>query len=194
MPREIHKTWTVYKFNELDAPAQEKAVEQIREKLSGPWWDSSDNDDIRNTIVWKFAHEIGTPGCEKYGEVDYPGIPSVTLEGFDLDRGQSVVFKGTLTRENAPGIRWPGSVESVDLEAKRDHTYITAVSKWDDEDGDIATQMDIDTVEQAVRDAMHTAWKAGYDEMEYKTGEEYAKDFIESNEYEFEEDGDLFDS
>lgn len=39
-------TKTVFTFDELSGAVQDKAVGTIREKFAGPWWDSSDTDDV----------------------------------------------------------------------------------------------------------------------------------------------------
>lgn len=73
---------TVYPFDELSEEAQAAAVKAVQEKLSGSWWDTSDTEDIGNTIAYAFAGELGTPGVEDHGPADFPGISGVTLEGW----------------------------------------------------------------------------------------------------------------
>ncbi len=200
---------TVYSFDELSEDAKEKAVAGIREKLAGDWWDSSDIEDISAVIVAALAQKFSTPGWDQYGVDDYPGIPAVSLEGWDLDRGQSIVLKGQLTRDNAPALPWVPGIGAVELDPKRDHTYLVIEEEnpectcpsalWleghlDDCPGELdnpATVEQRTALDQAVRDAMEDAWKAGYAESEYKTSDERAREWIEGNDPEFFEDGTL---
>lgn len=191
--RIITTTVTVYTFDELSEEAQEKAIEGIREKKSGPWWDSADNDTIGEDILYTFADKIGTPGREKFGVGDFPGITNVELRGWDLDRGQSVSFAGHLTRDNAPALPWVDGMDCVHLVHDRGYRHgITCTWDYGTEVPDEAITAAEDAMEQAIRDAMSDAWKAGNDAMEYMTGEEAARDWIEGNEPEFTEDGELY--
>jgi len=203
--RTITTTVTVYSFDELSADAQEKAVANIQEKLSGASWDSHDIEDISATMLYALAAAVRSPGWDTYGEGDFPGIDGVRLEGWDLEGGQSINVAGTLTRENAPALPWCAGIGSVNLEAKRDHTYITVEDTepdctctddvWLSEHDagcpftapNPATAEQRDTLIEAVRDALRTAWQAGRDELEYKTGEEYARQ--QADDMEFTEDG-----
>lgn len=193
MPREIVTRVTVYKYGELSKAAQAKAVESAREKLSGPWWDSTDNEEISETIAYAFAQQLGTPGHATYGEADFPGIPGINLAGWDLERGESVEFKGKLTRENAPALPWVDGIVAVHLNDSphfgfRESAHVV----WDDvepyEDAQKAADSDMG---QAARDAMRAAWEAGRTQMDYKCGDEYAREWIEGNEPAFTEDGAL---
>ena len=177
----------LFTLAELEPSARGKAIAAIAERLSGAWWDSHDNDDISDVIRYALACEFGTPGHDAYGEGDFPGIPGVKLDGWSLDRGSCVVLTGTLTRDNAPRLPWVEGLVEVSLTAGRDSTSIVA------EFDDVLTADDIelasDAMECAVRDAMHAALSSGRDEMEYKTGPEYAESLIEDNGYEFLADG-----
>ena len=210
--REIVTHTTVYKLDELSDDAQQKAIDGIRERLGGAWWDSSDNDDIRDTMQYALAENFGTPGRQQYGIADYPGIPGVSIDGWDLDRGQSLVLAGTLDRANAPKLPWVDGIGAVKLEARRDHTYITV----EDDEPECTCpdstfgwpqlhQSGCPTVtpssvtdaqrfglKEAVLDVIRAAWRAGEQEMEYKTSSEYAREWIEANETEFTEDGSLY--
>lgn len=190
--RIITTTVTVYTFDELTEEAQEKAIEGIREKKSGPWWDSFDNDTIGEEILYTFADKIGTPGREKFGPGDFPGITDVELRGWDLDRGQSVDFAGRLTPDNAPALPWVDGMDAVDV-GERGYRH-GVVCQWDYETEGTpeVRQAAEDAMEQAIRDAMSDARKAGNDAMEYMTGEESAREWIEANGPEFTEDGELY--
>lgn len=187
--RTITTFTTVYTFDELDEPTQEKAVANIAEKLGGDWWDEHDNNDIRDVMVWTLAEQFGAPGHLDYGVSDYPGIPGITIVGWDLDRGQSLTLSGTITRENAPKLPWVDGLDAIEVEAKRDHNTYTRVS-------DTLTCEQVDALGanmvQAVRDSVSAAWKAGYGEMGYKSSEEHAREWIDGNEPEFTADGELY--
>ncbi len=187
--RVVTTTTTVYTLDELDEAAQEKAVQYIVGKLGGDWWDSFDIESITETMVMGLAEQLGTPGHENYGVGDYPGIPGITAGGWDIDRGQYFLISGTLTRENAPKLPWVDGLDEIEVEAKHDHNYYTCVSET-------LTCEEVDRigapVVQAVRDAVHAAWKAGEDEYEYLTSEQRAREWIDSNDAEFTEDGDLY--
>lgn len=194
MPRTITETRTVFKFEELDERAQQRALDTIAGKLVGDWWDQHDNDDIAATMVYTFAEKLRAPGCDKYGVGDFPGIAGVKLEEWDLDRGQTIKFKGHLDRDNAPGLPWAEGIEAVVLTAYRWENNLHVETDWEvPETDEEATRVSalVEAMRDAVEDALHTAWRAGRDEMEYKGGEEYARDWVEANEPEFDEDGDL---
>lgn len=107
-----------YKFAELGEAAQAKAVEIIAEKLGGDWWDQNNTDTVGEAIRYEFAAKLGLPDAVEYGPGDFPGIPGITLDSWDVDRG-SIGFSGQLTRENAPALNWPTAVESVRLNDTR---------------------------------------------------------------------------
>jgi hypothetical protein len=183
MPRDI--TFKVYKYDELSDKAKERAVECVSEKLNGPWWDQHNIDDITNAITYGLADALKTPGREEYGEADYPGIKGIKVEEWDMSRGQEIKVKGSLTRDNAPGLPWTDSIDSVSL---NDPDY-GPVRVWDaDED---APAEAVTAMKEAVENAIHAAWKAGRTEMDYHESEEYAKDWINGNQPEFTEDGNL---
>lgn len=210
MPREIITRTTVYRFDELSEDAKAKALEKVREKLSGDWWDQSDNDDIAATMLHTLAAELRSPGWDTHGDDDFPGITGVTIEGWDVEARQSIAVNGQLTRDNAPALPWIDGIDAVELEAKRsDHTLYSLLetepectcpdTSWlaPHEPGcpfnapNPATEAERIALEQAAREAVQAAWQAGYFEMEHKTSEEYAKGWIEANGAEFLEDGTL---
>lgn len=74
-------TIRLFDFDELSEPAQARAVDAIREKLDGPWWDSSDIDDLTAVMTSTLAEKLGTPGWDSRGVADFPGIPGVRVVG-----------------------------------------------------------------------------------------------------------------
>lgn len=198
----------VYKFGELTDAAKERAIESIRGKLGGDWWDSADNDDVQATIVYTLAENLRTPGWDTFGEADFPGVGGVEVDGWDIERDQALAVSGTLTRDNAPGLPWVDGIEQISLTGHRsDSTVVTLVDTdpdctcspdhyLDPHDAGCpaladnpATAEQRATLEQAVRDALSAAWTAGGKEAEYKTGEEYARETADN--HEFTEDGSL---
>ncbi len=208
MPKVITTTVTVYQLAELTTEAQARAVEAIAEKLASVWWDDHDNEAIGETIRYSLAGTFKTPGHDTYGCGDFPGIPNVTVVGWDLDRGQYVQVKGTLDRTNAPGLPWVDPAGSIILTDGRNGTEVEIIEAdgpdctcdhggWESthdagcpERSYVGlTDAEIENLAEAVTDAIHAAWIAGRQEAEYKSSAEYAREWIESNEMEFLEDG-----
>lgn len=200
-----------YKFNELDESAQEKAVSDVAAKMSGDWWDEDDNDAVGAVIRMGFAEAIGTPGTEKSGVDDFPGIDGITLESWSCGYMQSdhIGFAGSLTRENAAKLPWVDGIASVTLEAPRDRTttwivmddaecicdQFTSVREPDCEahTPNPATEAQIQAMREAIDAALATAHQAGYAKIEHIGSSEYAREWIESNEfYQFNADGTPF--
>ena len=209
MVRTIETSVTVYQLDELTEEAQQKAIDDIRDKLAGRWWDEYDNEAISEVIVATLGASLGTPGWEKYGVSDFPGIPNVSVTSWNLD-SREVAVSGTLYRDNAPGLPWVDGIDSLSLDGRRD-TRIDIVdgepectcppeSPWNEshtpECASLtpppATDAQRAALEDAVRDAIHEALKAGQAEYDYKTSEEYAKDQIKANGYEFTEAGEFY--
>jgi hypothetical protein len=199
-------TVTVYSFDELSPEAQERVIDREREHREQAW-DTHDRDEIAMTIVYGLAEKLGTPGREEHGEQDYPGIDGVELDGWDLDRG-SIAVSGQLTRENAPALPWIDSVGQIELTSKRsNYTIVSPVDAEAEctcptdqilaphEPGCLAIGVAIhDMVKyraltEAVDGALSAALIDGRNDWEYRTGEEAARERIESEDDLFTEDG-----
>jgi hypothetical protein len=177
--REI--TTKVYKFDELNAAAQADAIDKIRDSLSAGW-DSHDNDDIREVMVYMLAEKFQAPGWDTYGPGDFPGIDRVTMDGFDMDRYDSLALSGTVDRDNAPALPWVDGIDSVEMTSHRSDA--TMISVRDDDDAAVpATDDQRNAMEQSIRDAISAAWQAGEKECEYKTGEEWARELAADREF-----------
>jgi hypothetical protein len=183
-------TTTVYKFDELDDSAQAKAVEQIRDKLAADWWDSSDNDQVTEEIVYTIAEQLKTPGWDTYGPGDFPGIPHLTIKGWDLERGEYVSVQGRLNAENAPALPW-----SIATHASLTRYRHGGQVEWFEDDSSwplVADMEEVQALQQAWENVLHAAIKAGRDAIEYKTSEEYARDWLAGNDnQEFDEEGNI---
>lgn len=193
--RVITTVETVYTFAELSEEAQQKAITEIREKLDGPWWDSADTEALGEAIIYSFAHTVGTPKVSNYGSGDFPGIPAVKMQGWDVERGGALALDGYLDRDNAPSLPWVAGIIQVALTSRRsDHTSIS-IELTDLEEDEIppADQAQQAAMDQAVRNAISAALTAGREELEYKTGEEYAREWAATNDHqEYNEDGTLY--
>ena len=201
----ITTTVTVYDFAELADAAKTRAIEIIRQRLNDGW-DSADNDDIRDVMTATLAEKIGTPGVMDHGVADFPGIDGVTIDGWSLDRHQSLAVSGILTRDNAPNLPWREGIDHVTLSSGfQDQSTRVQVELFEPE----CTCPDVDQllehlddcpvpkpvegedeIEQAVRDALSEAWSAGEKEGEYKTGEEWARQV--ADDHQFTEDGEIY--
>lgn len=209
--RTITTTVVVYQLEELDASAQEKAIDAIRERLGGDWWDEHDNADVGAAMLYSLAGTLQAPGWDTFGSGDFPGIAGVTMNGWDIGRGQSLALDGTLDRDNAPMLPWVEGIAEVSLSGIRsDSTVVDVVDAdpectcahggWEShhEPGcptlthQAATDAQREVMRQVVRDAIHTAWKAGSDEADYKTSDEYTRQWIDANGCEFLSDGTLY--
>lgn len=190
MPRDI--TTTVYKLGELSEAAKVKAIENVAAKLGGDWWDQNDIDQVSETMIYTLAGELLTPGWNTYGEGDFPGIPEVKVTGWDVERGQFLSLTGSLTRETAPSLPWHPGMGRVTLAALRHGTRVEV--EWDDTAGYTKEWISTATRDMilAAEAAITAAWTAGRDQAEYMSGTEYAAEWIEANEPEFTEAGELY--
>lgn len=190
--REI-KWFTLAELKEFDdgGRAFEAACGAI---VTAMWESGSTGESVAETILYAFAQQIGEPTVEKHGVGDYPGVPGVTLDGWDLERGSFLALRGTLTRDNAPALPWDehndALIDHIDLRSVRDGTdvYVAESDAAWDVDVTVVRQSQ-DTLEQAVRDAIGAALSAGRLAAEDVEDEDYLLDLAEANEWEFTETG-----
>lgn len=175
-----------YKFVELSDGAKEVAVSAVAERLSGRF-DSHDIESIGETILYKLAEVFRSPGWDTFGEGDFPGINNFGIEGWDLNRGGFVLCRGELNEVNAPGLPWGSSVTDVLLGPVRCGTNVGVVAGDDRED-----RAEIEAMRDAVEGALQAALSAGLEQMESLGSEENARDHIDLNDPDFNEDGSLF--
>lgn len=199
---------TVCTFDELVPAAQDRAVQHVAEWKAARGWDSADLELIESAMVYTLADALKAPGWDTCGEGDFPGIDRVTVCEWDLDRGQVLALSGWLDRDNAPGLPWVDGIESVQLTAIRrggtEVEVVTAepectcpVETWRHEPdcAPVASPVDpeqVSALQDAVTGAIHAAWVAGRDELEYRCSTEYARDRAQNNEFEFTVDGELY--
>lgn len=186
MAREITPdSFTVYQLDELQPAARKDAIWNVQHQLTGPWWGAADTESIEDEIVHGFAEALGTPGWDKHGPGDFPGIDGVELDGWDLDRGDALALRGELTRHNAPALPWTDEIEYVHLESVQGrYTRIEVVHQEPGEP--------LGFVQDAVIEAMNQGKRYGRADLEYRTSEERAEDDILANEREFYADGRLY--
>jgi hypothetical protein len=206
--RTITTSVTVYTFDELEPTAQERAVQQVQEREAVREWDCADLEMIESTMVYALAGRLKAPGWDIYGELDFPGIDRVKVHEWNLDRSQLLALSGWLDRDNAPGLPWVDGIESVQLTAiRRSGTEIDVVTSepdctcsadtWRHEPdcapvGSSIASAHMSALRDAVTDAIHAAWVAGRDELEYRSSPEYARDRAQNDGFEFTVDGELY--
>lgn len=170
---------TEYAWDALSDDAKERAAELLAEREAQRQWDSYDIDRIREILVFALADQLGTPEREQWGSGDFPGIPNIKIDEWDLERGQSLTVSGTLDRDNAPGLPWTPLMTDVVMGSK-EYGRLYVRQNWDTPDDDLP-QAEIDAMEQAIREALHGALKAGVAESEYMTSVEAAREWAEND-------------
>lgn len=180
-----HTTIT-YGFDELSESAQERAIDAMREKLSGPWWGSEDNDSLGEAMLYAYGQALGTPMLDS-GDPDFGS--DFSLHGWDIGRGERFDVEGTLTRTNAPLLPWVDAIDSVRL----NHRGVTAPLIDVRSAEGLEEQEEHDDMVDAIQDAAHHAIVAGRDELEYRNSDEYVREMIAANEWQFTESGDFYE-
>lgn len=180
-----------YKFDELSDEAKGWAIEAVAGKLGGDWWDSDDVENVSETILYKLAEILQSPGWDKFGPGDFPGIGGVKLQGWDVDRGGNIQVSGELSRTNAPGLPWSDAVGNVLLESSHYGTNV-GVAEGDEDLPEAAQRDACLALAQVVQDALSEALSAGHKQVEYIISEENARAHIEAIDPDFDEDGSLF--
>jgi hypothetical protein len=200
-------TTHIYTYDELSDEAKAKAVNQLRDRLAGPWWDDHNTESITEAMIYTLAEKLRTPGWDTDGSDGFT-IHGLEHRSWSLDRDRHLALRGYLDRDNAPGLPWVDGVDQVTLTAER---YGTTVEVIDTEPectcpddqylmplndycpqvaGSPVTDAQSAALEDAVTDAIHAALTAGEKELEYKTSAEYAQEIADN--YEYTQDGHLY--
>lgn len=188
MPTEhVHVT---YNFDELSTTAQDKALAEVADHLAGAWWNSSDNDDIAETMLFTLAREFKSPGYDDYGPADFPGIEGLTVEEWDIERG-TYKLGGCLTPTTAPALPWKNGPAQFNFNRDGSSYLDWGDLEYDDSYTDKFKSLAYEGFDKVIRDAIAAALKAGAAEVEYKISEEYAREWIDGNDPQFNEDGTL---
>lgn len=204
---EVHEDHAHYTLDQLDEGTRATAVEKVRDMLSGSF-DRNDIDNVKAAMLYKFAEIVKCPGWDTKGEGDFElpdAFPSVQIDGFDLERGQSIEVSGTLSRDNAPALPWIVTIDNVQM-SYRDGTQIYVHSDTPDCDCGASlmeacaescmsmrgmSEEEEAAMENAVRSALQDAWQAGYAHEEYRTSEKGAREWAEANEVKFTHQGEM---
>lgn len=189
--REINpESFTVFTLDELGAKQRECAVWNMRHKLTGDWWDEGDMEAVREEIRFGLAVGLGSPGYDRFGPGDFPGIDGVELVSWDLDRGDAVGISGILTRDNATTLPWTDEIEAVHLATDRwtGHTLVGVAPTADAGEPPAGT----DAMHDAVFAAIERAKRDGRTQLEYLTSDERAEEWALDNGQEFYSDGRLY--
>lgn len=175
--RQIVDTYNVYKFEELNEDAKDKALEKYYHiNVEHDWYDNT-YEDIKTLL-------------------------GITITGFDLDRGQYVEFDfscNDITKNFLKGLH--GMCFSSD----RHFGYLVELTEkyladFDRLDQDEAKDMSIDEIQDELyeerceikaqlEDAILQNLRSEY---EYLTSEEAVIEAFEANECEFKEDGTIY--
>jgi hypothetical protein len=185
-------SFTVYALDELEPKARQDAICNIQALLGGAWWDADDVQEVSDAIVYGLAEALGTPGWDRYGVGDFPGVPGVQLDTWDLDRGDGVGFAGELTPSNAPKMPWPDGFERVLLQSSARGARTFVIVEMPDEDTSEQRAQAARRLQEAVDEALFAAKEAGRVQLDYQTSEHRAVEDIEANEREFTADGQLY--
>lgn len=193
--REEQITVRWYTIDELHEQFPDVYADALGKLDSALWSDDVHRDQVADSIRYEFGRAVGEPTVERYGEGDYPGVPDTRLRWWAvLERGEHAVFDGQLTRETAPALPWHDWIESVRLDAGR---YYTSVQVEESEDAPYlgwnkpVPELDkvIETMREAVHEAMRRALDAGTKTAEHLSSEEYLVEYARDNGLEFDEHG-----
>jgi hypothetical protein len=196
MPREVVDKYLVYKFDELPEDAQEKALDWFRNSNMEHY----DSDDMKSMF-------------EEY--LEERGLPNDTVEfSINHSQGDGVSFYGGMDKEDCE--KFMEFYEYADRNRIAELDGITArigpkhgsrhygrgsieikrVELWDepeeltDSDEDLINDF-YSFLQDKIEEVASELETMGYKELEWITSDEYIKDQIEANDYEFTEDGKL---
>lgn len=199
MPRTIKKT--VYKFDELDERAKDKARESFRTK--DYWIDQGDINMISDDLK-EYLEEQGFPNADVswsvgYCQGDYAAFKSEInldkvavriLDPFDLE-----VLKNCTDAENGFGLRefnvsvdYGGRRESSRLSFEYDDYELWVVVERDGVTYNVAEKLEA-ALESEIERLTSELYDRARSEIDYKYSDEYVDECLIANDYEFEEDG-----
>jgi hypothetical protein len=194
-------TIKLYKFNELDATAQERAIEKWREDID--WSINSEmiSEDFKydlyekydypnDDVEWSLSHCQGD-GVAFYGRVDNVwdlASRLLTQSEFDLlvNHQDDFDLSIEITRNGWASHYAHWNTMDVYLELyEHEEGVLTDVVR------DVIDRFH-KLVEQDVKDVSRTLEKEGYDQIEHLESDEYIRQELTENEAEFTSDGDIF--
>lgn len=182
--REIVDRFTVYKFDELSPEAQQKALENLWDiNVDYEWWDSTYDD------AWNIDLKI------KEFDLDRGSYVKAVFMGSAMDTAEKILQEhgehcDTYKTASDYMVEYKKLVfyqcqDDADAISERDFDYIINTPSWDIETDEIDDEF--------LRSLCEDYRIILQNEYEYLTSEEAIKDTIEANEYEFHEDGRLWD-
>ncbi len=197
-----------YKFSELDPKTQERVIEKFRRILHEhfdvaqltEWFKDRLNevalpsDKVYWSLSWSQGDGVGFYGSinvEDYLEKnnlksDYPLVVKADSEG---RISISIVGDGRYHTMRVD-CDISGSCEPCEHEDCEEHPEIAEACERDREESLKAEFEDLCShIEDHVKTMASELEKAGYADIEYQTGDEAIGEFLESNDYKFDEDG-----
>ena len=151
----------LYKLNELDDDAQEKAIERFRDGMSCDFWADEGLDSIK-----AFCSEF-----------------NVTLTHWSVGAYSHIEFKTDATNRNFRGVK----LSSIDKDAMPTGYCVDSDIRYKFHDEFTQTGDAL----YAFNEAVEAGFKSIRADMEYQLSDEAIRETIECNDYEFTADGKL---
>lgn len=197
----------VYEFNELSDEAKKRAIEHYRPHA----WISHDsgwlsdqfkmdletlglpNEDVR----WSLGYSQGD-GVAFYGLIDLKAYLAAPMTAYGKEGrtgAKSWSPRGGVSEKR----KFLPLVGKVDLTLKKDNPHYdhwNSMGLYEDVNEDLSPAEDallnklMEFVNKHIKDVSKEMEKIGYSEIEYQTSDEAIGDFLQANEFEFDEDGD----
>lgn len=192
--RTIVTETTVYDVHELREHHPD-GFERAHDRFAEDYWRSGlGHEEVPEVLTYGIAGGFKTPGWDTYGQGDFPGIPGISIDEWDMEYGREYLrLEGTLCREDAPGLPWPEDCDRARFgRANRDWTgshrellLEDSYPEWiaDEEREDV--QAFWARLDEIIADALLDARK----EVEYRQSEESFLEDALCNDWEFDEDG-----
>lgn len=160
---------TVYKFEQLDEKAKEKARDWFREMHDDPM--------MQSHMINLLKEELEERGI-KYD------VDSIDVRySLSHSQGDGFMFEGDIT--------WRNRTLRVKHSGRYYHKYSRTMEYIEGEEMSEAEEGQFWAVYEAICDKMEGA---GYDEIEYQTSAEYIDESMEANEYTFTKEGKRLDA
>jgi len=186
-------------FKRLSKAAKEKAIEWMRDRLSGDWFDP----EPLTELFQEHLAEHGFPNMTVYWSLGYCQGDGVAFKGLiDMDElakhDEYIVeqlARGVLLGINPDDWEWSGKIEQ-----SGSYSHWNSMDVYLDSQADFGALDDkVAEIERAIR--VHVAEKIkqlsremeemGYAEIEYQTSDEHCIECIENNDYRFDREGDI---
>jgi hypothetical protein len=186
------KTIDVYRFDELAPKVKTRVIEKFRPQM----WDSSDSESLNEwfadrldevglpskKIGWSLSNSQGD-GVAFYGRIDLREY----LEKNKLKSKYAELFQDDFS-----------SYVELSIDKVGPHMYDhwnTMRVEWDTRTDPTPKQKQLlndlqEHIREQTKDLSREFEKAGYADIENKTGDEAIEEFLEANDYEFKENGD----